>query len=154
VKESLFNILGQQPQGARVLDLFAGSGALGLEALSRGASEAVFVEHDRAAVQALRENISRLGCEARASIRREALPCAVAQVSGSFDLVFLDPPYGCGLVDEALQALGQGALVAPEGLVVAEHSRRDELPEQAGSLCRVDRRRYGDTELSFYARRD
>jgi 16S rRNA (guanine966-N2)-methyltransferase len=154
VKESLFSILGQRLEGARVLDLFAGSGALGLEALSRGASEAVFVENDPVAARVLRENIGCLGCGGRASILQAGLPGAVARISGSFDLVFLDPPYGRGLACEALKALAQGDLVAGRGLVVVEHSRRDELPEQAGPFCCIDRRRYGETELSFYERRD
>jgi 16S rRNA (guanine966-N2)-methyltransferase len=152
VKESVFSILGEHVRGARVLDLYAGSGALGLEALSRGACAAVFVENDPVAARTLRENLERLA--AAASVVRAPAERAVAELHDSFDLVFLDPPYGSSLAARTLEILGRAGVVAPGGLVVAEHSRRDELPDHAGALERVDRRRYGDTEVSFYARRE
>jgi 16S rRNA (guanine966-N2)-methyltransferase len=153
VKESIFSILGDRFEGARVLDLFAGSGALGLEALSRGAREVDFVESDPIAARALLENIAALGCGERARLVRGSVERALHAAACEFDLVFLDPPYGAGLAAGTVELLGRGAWVSPQGLVVAEHSRRDELPEIAGILARIDRRRYGDTEVSFYTRR-
>lgn len=152
VKESVFSILGEAPRDARVLDLYAGTGALGLEALSRGAREVIFVEQDGAAARALAENCRSLACGDRARVLRLPVESALATAPGLFDLVFLDPPYGQGLAAATVEALGRSALVAPGGQVVAEHSRRDALPDRAGDLALRDRRRYGDTEVSFYVR--
>jgi 16S rRNA (guanine966-N2)-methyltransferase len=129
--------------GARVLDLFAGSGALGLEALSRGAEHAVFVETAPAAVRALEANIGALGAAPRtALVRRDALRFAAALEAGSFDLAFADPPYGTGAAAALLDSF---AAVPFAGLLCVEHSRDDRLPELPGA----DTRRYGDTYLTF-----
>ena len=153
VREAIFNILGEAVKEARVLDLFAGTGALGIEALSRGAQAVVFVEDHPESLKVLRRNLESLDLRDRARV----LPVAVHQalkklaVQGAdFDLAFLDPPYGGEKAAAALQALAAAEIMAPEAWVVAEHSRRDTLPEAAGVLTRRELRRYGDTQVAFY----
>jgi 16S rRNA (guanine966-N2)-methyltransferase len=144
-KEALFSSLGTLVVGARVLDLYAGSGSLGLEALSRGAASAVFVERNRAALVALQRNVDAVG--RGGEIVADTVQAYLGEAAVTFDLVFVDPPYGAdaGEVDEVLSAtaahLGQGA-------VVVVHRRRDSPPPlPPPGLQLVDRRRYGDAEL-------
>jgi 16S rRNA (guanine(966)-N(2))-methyltransferase RsmD len=153
VREAIFNILGSAVPEARVLDLFAGTGALGIEALSRGAAAAVFVEDHPEALKVLRRNLAALGLTEMTTIW--ALPVAVAlkKLAGrgeQFGLAFLDPPYGGGAAAAALSALGSLNLLAPGARVVVEHSRRESLPEVCGALTRLEVRRYGDTQAAFY----
>jgi 16S rRNA (guanine(966)-N(2))-methyltransferase RsmD len=152
VREAIFNILGEAVAQARVLDLFAGTGALGIEALSRGAKAAVFVEDHPAALKVLRRNLEDLGLTAQAQVFPGAVTPALKKLAARkdrFSLAFLDPPYGGGAAD-ALAALAAADLLAPQAWVVAEHSRRDSLPEICGSLTRRELRRYGDTQVAFY----
>jgi 16S rRNA (guanine(966)-N(2))-methyltransferase RsmD len=149
VREALFSILGGTVEGARVLDLFAGSGALGIEALSRGAAEATFVEADVKAQRALRANLTALGI--RAHVRRgDALAFLRAASAGApqYDLVLLDPPYRLAprLGPELSEALPP--LLAPGALVVSESARRSPL---ALDLPLDDERRYGDTLIRIHA---
>jgi 16S rRNA (guanine966-N2)-methyltransferase len=153
VREAVFDILGDVVVEARVLDLFAGTGALGIEALSRGAKEAVFVEDHPEALKVLRRNLEDLDLKDRARV----LPVAVRQAlkklavhGADFDLAFLDPPYGGEKAVAALNGLADAGLMAADAWVVAEHSRRDSLPESAGGLSRRELRRYGDTQVAFY----
>jgi 16S rRNA (guanine966-N2)-methyltransferase len=150
VREALFNILGDL-SGARVLDLFTGTGALALEALSRGAASAVLVDSAAAAVRCAEENAAALGVGERARVVRGEIPGALARLRGPFDLVFLDPPYAAGVAERALAALPP--LLGAGARVVAEHDRRSAPADEIGPLTRVDRRRYGDTEVSFYEMR-
>ena len=157
VREAIFNILGSAVPEARVLDLFAGTGALGIEALSRGAAAAVFVEDHPEALKVLRRNLADLGLADRTTIW--ALPVAVAlkKLAGRgerFGLAFLDPPYGGGDAAAALSALGSLNLLLPGARVVVEHSRRESLPEVCGALTRLEVRRYGDTQAAFYLAAD
>lgn len=150
VRESLMNRLGggrfgNPFDGARVLDLFAGTGALGLEALSRGAATAAFVDDGRVAGRLIRENIRTLDCADRARlIARDAtrLPPAEAPC----DLVFLDPPYGKGLGARALASACTGGWIAPGALVVWEEESPQEAP---GGFDLLDTRRYGDTHVTM-----
>jgi 16S rRNA (guanine966-N2)-methyltransferase len=136
VRQALFDMLLHAPWGgsleqARVLDAFAGTGALGLEALSRGAAHATFVEHDRTALAALRRNVAACGAADRASV---LVGDATRLPPGEpFSLIFLDPPYGQGLVEAALAALARARRIAPGALVVAEAGRDEPLPP-AGDL--------------------
>jgi 16S rRNA (guanine966-N2)-methyltransferase len=142
VREAAFNLIGPV-DGAAVLDLFAGSGALGLEALSRGAVTATFVEHDPKAIAALRANVEALGAtEAVRVVKTDALKYVRGLGVGSFDLALADPPYGQGLA----AALAEAFAATPfAGLLCIEHGKDDVLPELAGMRTR----RYGDTYLTF-----
>jgi 16S rRNA (guanine966-N2)-methyltransferase len=153
VREAIFSILGPAVAGGTVLDLFAGTGALTLEALSRGAKDAVLVEENAAALRVLRQNLQTLGLAER--VRVLALPVAgalkkLAAQEAQFSLIFLDPPYGRGLALTTLTDLGNSALLVPAARVVAEHSRRESLPERLGGLRLHQARRYGDTQVAFY----
>lgn len=129
--------------GARVLDLFAGSGALGLEALSRGASHATFVEQDAKAISALRANLESLDATARARVvRADAVKFASNLDAGAYDVVFADPPYGRGFAKALVDAF---AATPYATLLCIEHGRDDVLPELPGARTR----RYGDTFLTF-----
>jgi len=150
VRESLFARLGDLA-GKRVLDLFAGSGALGFEALSRGARHVTFVDRSNAALEIVRANASALGVEAQVTLRRgEALAVAKRLASEpAFDLAFLDPPYAEGRLELALAGLVAARLLAPGALVVVESDRRH-APGPVEGLAAIDERRYGDTLITWY----
>ncbi|MEZ4446742.1 MAG: 16S rRNA (guanine(966)-N(2))-methyltransferase RsmD [Polyangiaceae bacterium] len=154
VKEAVFSILGDL-RGAKVADLYAGSGALGIEALSRGAAEVVFVERARPALRALGQNLQAVGAAERAVVVPTSLARAqeALRARGPFDLIFADPPYAevaAGLVRE-LTPLGD--LWVPDGVFVLEHASADEPPELGAlGLEHEDLRRYGTTSVSFYRR--
>jgi 16S rRNA (guanine966-N2)-methyltransferase len=149
VREALFSMWSDRLEGARILDLFAGSGVVGLEAVGRGALSALLIDEDRRSVEALEANTSRLG-EKTVSIRRLTLPGGLVRLTeaGPFDLVYADPPYNFQPY-EALIA-GVAPLLATDGEMVVEHSSRRDMPVQAGMLVRVDTRKYGEGSLSFY----
>jgi 16S rRNA (guanine966-N2)-methyltransferase len=147
VKQAIFNIVAPYIEGARAIDLFAGSGAIGIEALSRGAAHVTFVDREERGLVILRQNLDALGFKQRARVVRadvgrwiEASPEELAAA----DLVFLDPPYGDAVFDRALQAIDRSASNAT---VVAEYSRRQQLPA-LGRLRSLRERRYGDTMLA------
>ncbi|MDX2259716.1 MAG: 16S rRNA (guanine(966)-N(2))-methyltransferase RsmD [Hyphomicrobiaceae bacterium] len=154
VRQALFNILehgldGPDLEGGSVIDLFAGSGALGLEALSRGARSAMLVDTDAAARGAMRANIEALGLEGVAKIlRRDATKLGPCLTPGAFTHAFLDPPYGRGLADLALVALRDGRWLADGAIVVIEEEAGAtvSLPER---FAAIERRAYGDTVLLF-----
>jgi 16S rRNA (guanine966-N2)-methyltransferase len=151
VREAIFNILGPPPEGS-VLDLYAGTGALGLEALSRGATQVVFVEREPAPLSALRRNIKELGFDDRATILASDVRSGLRRLAGKgnrFSWIFLDPPYAKE-TDGVLAELSGSDLLATCAVVVLEHDRRHRPPESVGGLFLTDRREYGDTELSFY----
>ncbi len=156
VKEAIFDLLQKFPPGGRVLDLFAGTGALGIEALSRGARSAVFVEESASSVEVLRRNLEacRLTDQAEVLIREVAAGLKVLEERrGEFDWIFLDPPYGRGLAGRTLGLLSGSAILSPETLIVAEHSPREGLAD-IPSLERIDWRKYGGTEISFFRRKE
>lgn len=155
VREALFSILGQQLDGRRVLDLYAGAGTLGIEAASRGAEEVVFVEVDGSHVELLRHNARLLEGVASHRILGLDVQRAIQRLrseGGGFDLVFLDAPYGKGLSTKTLEALGStGYEVLDAGaVVVVETDAREDLPEQVGRFRADDSRTYGKTGLTFY----
>lgn len=158
-REALFSILGTLAEGSRVLDLFAGTGALGLEALSRGATEVVLVDYHRQALEIIRRNIAvcQPGCEQATIVvlrhdLRKGLPPALTSMADpqKFDLIFLDPPYSQGLSLKTLEYLGNGQLLDADGMVVAEERSSESLPDHCGMLHLVDQRNYGDTGFWFY----
>ncbi len=152
VREAIFDILQDQFQGDNVLDLFAGTGALGIEALSRGAKRAVFVEGSTRSLGVLRRNIEECRLKKQAEVlgRKAQAAIKILEARGeSFELIFLDPPYGQGLAREVLEALSRSSLITPDTLVVAEHSLSEGL-DSLPSWQRIDRRKYGRTLVSFF----
>ena len=148
LRETLFNILMPRIAGARVLDGYAGTGAVGIEALSRGAAHVTFVDHDPRAAALIRTNLTRCGVSDRHVIIRARLAGASGRLDGRFDIVFLDPPYGAAELESGLDA---GApLVGKEGLLVIEHATRDAAPGSAHGLARTRELIQGDSALAFY----
>ena len=154
VRESVFNLLAHgpygdpaQPEGRRVLDLFAGTGALGLEALSRGAAAATFVDQGPKALALLRRNLDRLGATDLARVVSRDATRLGRNPGPAFDLVFLDPPYGVGLGERALASAIAGGWVAPGALVVWEEGVNQNPPP---GLTLLDSRRYGETMIAIF----
>ncbi len=150
VRAAVFNVLGQFFEGGTVLDLYAGTGALALEALSRGFAEATCVDASAAAVEAISRNAATCGMGTRVRVlRRRVADALPALPAAAFDLAFVDPPYGEG-PEAALRLLDR--VVRAGGTVVAEHDRRAPPADRAGSLVLLDRRAYGGTGISIYRR--
>jgi 16S rRNA (guanine966-N2)-methyltransferase len=159
VKQSLFASLEPRLRGATVLDLFAGSGAAGIEALSRGARRCDFVERDREACVVIAGNLAATGLAARGTVhRRDVLAFLGAAGAdaptgpGTYDLAIVDPPYGDPVMLATLERLGSGERLSGSALVVTKHFWRDDPPERIGVLVRALQRRYGETALTVYRR--
>ncbi len=154
VKESIFNILGGEIEGKLVLDLFSGTGNLGIEALSRGAKKVVFVEKGRPALGLIQRNVAQFGFEDRS----EVLPIDANRAIGileqrgrTFDLIFMDPPYEKGLIEETLLQLNSHPIYHRDSLLVIEHHRRELLSPVPQGWDLVRQRRMGETVISFLA---
>lgn len=158
VREALFNIIGQRIAGCRVLDLFAGTGAVGIEALSRGAAFALFVDQSQEAGRLIEANLRACIPRPRAGFVQLNLETtshlhplhAHLDAGALFDLVFMDPPYHCNLAQRALTMIAAADILADEALIVVEEHRRASLPAAVASLALTDHRRYGETGLWFY----
>jgi 16S rRNA (guanine966-N2)-methyltransferase len=152
IREAVFNILAPRIQGSVVLDLFAGTGALGIEALSRGASAATFIEKDTAALSLLRRNLKLCGFETLSTVIQwdilKSLQCLQPQ-DPKFDLVFMDPPYRKDLIQNTLRHLHMSRVLQKNALVVAEHSQFDSIQESPAAFKAKDERRYRKTLVSF-----
>lgn len=153
VKEAMFNILAHAPKCAKVLDLYAGSGALGIEAISRGAQSVVFVDDNHRALDVLRQNLTHCKIDRNADVIRwdiaQNLDC-LKRYQRQFDLVFMDPPYHRNLVEITLQRLLLTGCVADNVTIVAEHESGCPIKMPENSLLLIDSRRYGSTQLSFF----
>ncbi len=151
LRETLFNILAPRVEGARVLDGFAGTGAVGIEALSRGAAHVTFVERDRRAIALIAENLRRCGITDGYAMMRGCIePIAQQAASPPFDLILLDPPYD--LADMAAMIEVVGRPLADDGVLVLEHARRHPAPDAAGNLVRARDVVSGDSGLAFFVR--
>ena len=152
VREAVFNILASEVIDARVLDLFAGTGSLGLEALSRGAGSAVFIDNHQQPLSVIRKNIIACRCETVAQVLRCDIRHDVNRLSvagDDFDLVFLDPPYNQGLVDPTLVRLGSIGLLKKDAIVMVEHTPLEPIGENITPFVVKDQRKYGKTLVSF-----
>lgn len=148
VKESLFTILQFQLEGRRFLDLFAGSGQIGLEALSRGAAQAVFVDLSRDSIRVVEQNIKACGFQDSTRVVQSDFAAYLRGTREKFDVAFLDPPFRSGLLEQALP-LAAGAM-NPGGILVCEHPRDEALPEEAGPFRKYREYRYGKIMLTTY----
>ncbi len=152
IREAIFNILSSKVRGAVVLDLYAGTGALGLEALSRGAHNAIFIETDKNSLNAIRRNLEAIGIEDQATIIRwdilKNLDC-LSMFAGRVNLVFMDPPYERGLIEATLSHLHACGCLVADARVVVEHSAREAISTEALPFLLDDQRTYGKTLVSF-----
>ncbi|MBL8070097.1 MAG: 16S rRNA (guanine(966)-N(2))-methyltransferase RsmD [Nitrospira sp.] len=153
VKEALFSILGERTTGARVLDLYAGTGSIGIEALSRGAAHVTFVEADRQALRLVNSNLEQCGLQQSANV----CACQVSQFfrratewSGPYDIVFCDPPYQLTPELIAMAREWSAGWLADDAVVVIEHGKKAEIPQTLGLLSQVKRYDYGDTALTRF----
>jgi 16S rRNA (guanine966-N2)-methyltransferase len=152
VKESIFNILQEKMAGGLVLDLFAGTGNLGIEALSRGAKKAIFVEKERQALRLIRRNLTQFGLEERSEILPRDVNRAIGilkQRGECFDLILMDPPYERGLIRKTLMELNSKQIYHKGSILVIEHNRREPLPQILDGWNLIRQRRMGDTVISF-----
>jgi len=149
VKQALFNILGDRVPGSVFLDLFAGAGGIGIEALSRGAERVVFVDGSRESLDVVRHNIELAGFGERAEAVQSKVEPFLRKRSGPYDIVFLDPPYAMEMLP-LLQLVAGSGLLKPDGIVIAEHFKKQASPAAAGSLALYREAKYGDTVLAFY----
>jgi 16S rRNA (guanine(966)-N(2))-methyltransferase RsmD len=156
LRQAVFNVLAARIQGARALDLCAGTGSVGLEALSRGAASATFVERDRRAVGTLRSNLASLRLAPQARIIAGDVVQALKRLQAAgetFDCIFLDPPYAEGdLAGRCIEILADGTLLSDNGALVAQTFHKTVLPDQVGALRRIWRRRYGESSLALYVK--
>ncbi|MCI6024290.1 MAG: 16S rRNA (guanine(966)-N(2))-methyltransferase RsmD [Candidatus Faecivivens sp.] len=148
VKEAVFSMIHFRLPGARVADIFAGSGQMGIEALSRGAVSTTFVDQSKASLTVVRRNLQSTGLGENAVVRQESAESFLSRTTETFDLIFLDPPYNKGFGEKLLPLLGRA--LAKDGLVLFEHSRDEDFPEKVGGLKRVKEYRYGKTLITTY----
>ncbi len=148
VKQALFNILGDKVPGAIFLDLYAGAGGIGIEALSRGAGKVTFVDVSRESLHVIKRNLQQLEFEDRAQVVLSKAESFLKKTTESYDIVFLDPPYAEDIAS-VLELFGAGAL-SPGAVVVAEHFKKQASPEKVAGLTLSRESRYGDTVLAFY----
>lgn len=153
VRGAIFDILDDSIVEARVADLYAGTGAMAIEALSRGASHAILVESRRDACAVIQTNLRKTGFTDRAVVWCLPVLRALAKLEGRFEVVILDPPYASQEIDDLMTTLGDDSVVADGGLVVLEHGKRFDSSEGYGALKRLERRQYGDTAVSLYEAR-
>lgn len=149
VKEALFNIIQFDVEGRRVLDLFAGTGQLGIEALSRGAASAVFVDQDRDAVKIVKENLKT--CALQAEVRQEDA-LSYLRHAGQFDVIFVDPPYDSNLYEPVLETIKSVDKLSDGGIIICEARRERALPEMSAPYCKRKEYRYGKVKLAIYSR--
>ncbi|MGN0546602.1 MAG: 16S rRNA (guanine(966)-N(2))-methyltransferase RsmD [Acutalibacteraceae bacterium] len=148
VKEAVFSIIQFEIEGRRVLDLFAGSGQLGIEALSRGAESAVFVDADKNSVRVVKENLAKTKLEQFASVAQTDSLAFLSMTDRVFDIAFLDPPYQTGLLQKALASIGEH--IAQGGVVICEHPTEEKLDDCFDGLAKQKDYRYGKTEITVY----
>lgn len=153
IKESLFNIISQNIYGSRVLDLFAGTGALGIEALSRGAESSVFVDNSKASIDRIRDNLKSTHLETNTEIIKAEYNFAIekfSRINIKFDYIFVDPPYGKNLGVLAVEMISHKMVLSTHGFIVVESDIKDNMPEKIGQFFCFDRREYGRTVMSFF----
>jgi len=154
VREAIFSIRGDRVTGARVLDLFAGTGAFGLEAISRGAAHAVFIDSEKDAVELIRRNVAACRAEDAATVIcwniLRNLSC-LPRTANQFDLVFIDPPYNQDAIQPTLVHLAGSGTLASGASIIVEHGAQEAVPDAVSGLVVTDRRKYGKTRITFYA---
>ncbi len=150
VKEAIFSIIMPWTNGSVVVDMFAGTGNLGLEAISRGASHVYFVDRDRQSISMIRENVSHCKVEDRCTIICSDYKACTRKIDSRADIILLDPPYDKGILTKAIDMIIEEELLADGGIIVAEHSISEILPESIGYLTRIRDKKYGKIGITIY----
>jgi 16S rRNA (guanine966-N2)-methyltransferase len=153
LRQAVFNVIGPRTEGARILDICAGTGAVGLEGLSRGAAHATFIERDREALACLQANVRHLDAAARTRILGGDAPAVLEELhreGARFDCAFLDPPYEEALTQPCIEVLARGGLLSENALLIVQTFHKTALPERIASLARTWNRRYGETGITIY----
>jgi 16S rRNA (guanine966-N2)-methyltransferase len=154
VKGSLFNILGDSVIDSAFLDLFGGTGGIGIEALSRGAEHVVFIDTDIKSIKVLKGNLEHLNIIDNVEVLNTDYSTGISKLYNNnkkFDIIFIDPPYSVGLAQNALVEIDKHPILAQSGLIIVEHGSKDEMPSSQGKLYMYRSKQYGNTTLSFYA---
>ncbi len=155
VRKALFDMIRQLTEGARFLDLFAGTGSVGLEALSRGAKNCTFVDRSQKAISLVSKNLEKLDYVDRAVVEKSDVFSALEKYdrrARRFDIAFVGPPYDTDLAEKTLNQLNDLKVIRPGGVVIVEVFHKDDLPEELSHVSQIDSREYGQTELIFYRR--
>lgn len=150
VKEAIFSMISQDIDEAMVLDLFAGTGSLGLEALSRGAKHCYFIDNERESVRMLKSNINHCKADNESTVFVGDFKYAMSRIKEPIDIAFLDPPYEGNILEEALLKVSQEGFMAPEGLVITEHGPKNSMPDNIGSLEKIKEKKYGQVHVTIY----
>lgn len=153
VKESLFNIINSYVMESSVLDLFAGTGSLGIECLSRGASKCVFVDNSKESIAIVKSNIKKARVEEQSVVLNLDFKDSINKLSvqkNKFDIIFMDPPYYKNMFIEAINRINSSELLSEDGILIVEHDTNDEFPENIGILNKIRDKKYGNTTLTFY----
>ena len=154
VKEAVFSMISGYLQDSIVLDLFSGTGNLGLEAISRGAARVYFADRDRTSVALTKDNIRHCRVEDRAEVLHADYISVLNRFQYEADVIFLDPPYEAGYLENCLRLIGEKGILAEDGIVVAEHSHSEILPETVAGLVLIKTKRYGKISISLYERQE
>lgn len=153
VKESLFNILGTRLMNCTFLDLFAGTGGIGIEAYSRGAAKVVFIDESAKSIKILKSNLDKLRISDNIEVYNTDYLNAINKLAydnKKFDIIFIDPPYLKGYERNALAQIAECKMLTDEGIIIVEHDLKDKMPENIGDLKLARQKKYGNTMLSFY----
>lgn len=157
VKEAIFNIINHRLGSSIVLDIFAGTGSMGFEALSRGSNKVVFIEKDIGAAKVIEKNAKMLDCSGAIHILRKDVFRAISDLAESeyvFDIIFMDPPYKSNIEKDVISSIINANIMDRQGIIVVEHDYRDVMPEKIDRINKIDTRKYGNTSISFYTRGD
>ena len=150
VRQAIFNIIRNKISGAHFLDLYAGTGAIGIEALSRGVENVVFVEENALRVNIIKELTEKFGFKERAEIVKDQSARFLKKSEATFDIIFVDPPYASDEIAIILPLIDEREVLKDNGIVIVEHASKKALPSEFGALCLTRRYKYGDTSLSLY----
>lgn len=150
VKGAMFNIVQDRIYGAKVCDLFAGSGNLGLEALSRGASKCWFGDNSRQSIRYIRDNIKTCGAEEKSVVVQGGFAKTLDRIDEKIDIFLIDPPYGSGLLEKSVELISEMDLLAEDGVIITEHERHEDIPEKIGKYRKIKEKKYGIVVLSIF----
>lgn len=154
VKEAVFSMVAGYLPGSVVVDLFAGTGNLGLEAISRGAARAYFVDKDRTSISMVRENVKHCKVEDRSVILWSDFKSVFKKINDKVDVIFLDPPYSAGYMEECFSIIAESEILEEDGIIVAEHSSAETLPEDMSGMVLIKSKRYGKISVSIYEKQE